>query len=82
MTTTFDALQRILNKYKEVMELHDYKILQRTISTIHDLQHAENSHRIDSLIEQGIIYKKEFQEWRNGRDLSLSKKLKEVKHPK
>lgn len=54
MTTTFDALNRLIQKYRDTMSSEDYHILHRFIETIHDLQHSENSHRIDSLIEHRI----------------------------
>ena len=67
MTSTFDGLQRILQYYKEKIHPKDYDILRHTIDVIHTLQHSEDSHRIDGLIENRIIHKKRFQAWRSGR---------------
>jgi hypothetical protein len=75
MTTTFDALQRLIQKYRDVMVFEDYEILRRFIDAIHDIQHGENSHRIDTRIENQIgafiplrlnPLEKRFDEWRKG----------------
>lgn len=69
MTTTFDALQRILQKYEKKLTFIDYKILSNAIDTIHTLQHSENSHRLDTMIEQGMgAFTKDFETYRQGRD--------------
>ena len=67
MTSTFDGLIRILQYYKEQFHSQDYDILRDMVDTIHTLQHSEDSHRIDALIENRIIHKKRFHEWRSGR---------------
>jgi Zn finger protein HypA/HybF involved in hydrogenase expression len=57
------------------MILEDYEIVRRTIDTIHNLQHKENSHHIDTAIERSIgsftplkmsALEKRFDDWRKG----------------
>jgi len=55
MTTTFDGLIRLIHAYKDQLDEDDYQILCHAIDAIHDVQHAENNHKIDAL-----------NEWRNG----------------
>jgi len=77
MTAVFDALSRILVAYEDCFEFEDYQILWSFIQAVHDLQHEEGSHRIDSFIEQRIYQKERFRKWMNpflAEDL-----LKEVK---
>jgi len=55
MTTTFDALQKLIREYRDKLSEEDYRILYLFIDAVHDLQHGENSHRIDGWIEQRIL---------------------------
>jgi len=65
MTTTFDALLRLLKHYRTKMREEDYQILRWTIEAIHTLQHRENSHRIDNYIEQYLTpFKQRFRYWK------------------
>jgi len=67
MTTTFDALARLLQAYHKRLRDDDYSILKGAIETMHDIQHTEGTHRIDGLIEDAVrIWNKRFQEWRRG----------------
>ena len=55
MTTTFDAMHKLLHELKEKISEEDYRILYLFVEAVHDLQHSENSHRIDSWIENRIL---------------------------
>ena len=50
MTTMFDRLQRLLLEHKSKLSEVDFIILRTAIDAVHDLQHDENSHRIDNVI--------------------------------
>jgi hypothetical protein len=54
MTTTFDALQKLIAEHRKQLGEDDFHILQNFIDAVHDIQHSENSHRIDTVIEKRI----------------------------
>jgi hypothetical protein len=55
MTTVFDKMQRLLLKYKGKLEYADFVIFRNFIDAVHDLQHKEGTHRIDSFIQEKIL---------------------------
>ena len=55
MTTTFDAMHKLLHELKGKISEEDYRIFYLFVDAVHDLQHGENSHRIDSWIENRIL---------------------------
>ena len=55
MTTTFDALQRILNLYRQKLRDDAYHVLQLAIDQMHSIQHSQGTHDIDAFIERGIL---------------------------
>ena len=65
MTTVFDALSRIVWKYREANKItpEDANILRTAIDVMHDLQHKANNHDIDNWIAQRIIHKERFEDW-------------------
>ncbi len=67
MTTTFDALLRLLSRYKLKIPYIDWIILKDFIETVHNLQHGENSHRIDLAIERCIMNETRFNDWKYDR---------------
>lgn len=54
MTTTFDALQKLIAEHRKQLGESDYRILKDFIEVVHNLQHLENNHRMDSLVEERI----------------------------
>ena len=77
MTSVFDALARILAAYEECFNFEDYQILSSAIQAMHDLQHAEGTHRIDSFIEKQIMCRERFHKWMS--PLSANELAKEIK---
>jgi len=63
MTSVFDGLARIIEAYRDCFNEKDYMILSEFVQAVHNLQHQEGTHRIDSYILKYIVPKERFHKW-------------------